>query len=173
MGEHIILIGFMGAGKTTVGRSLSRRLQRQLLDTDAMIEARAGMSVSRIFETEGEASFRRTESEVLSGLAQRRSPVIVSTGGGMPLREENRRMLRQMGHVVYLRVKPETVCARLASDTSRPLLQGGDRKEKIRALLAERGPVYEAAAHIAVDTDRKRPDQIAEEILKALDMSGT
>ena len=144
MGEHIILIGFMGAGKSTVARSLSRRLP----------------------------SFRRTESGVLAGLAERRSPVIISTGGGLPMREENRRVLRQMGRVVYLRVKPETVCARLASDTTRPLLQGGDRKEKIRALLAERGPFYEAAAHFAVDTDGKRPDQIAEEILTALGMSG-
>ena len=123
-GRHIVLVGFMGAGKSTVGRWLSRKLFWQLLDTDAMIEARAGMTISEIFAVRGEEAFRSTETEVLAGLARMRSPVIISTGGGMPLRAENRAALRSLGRVVYLRVKPETVCARLAGDTTRPLLAG-------------------------------------------------
>ncbi len=164
-GRNIILIGFMGAGKSTVGRVLSRRLYRQLLDTDAMIEARAGMTVSEIFASLGEEAFRGTETEVLKGLRQLKNPVIISTGGGMPLREENRTALRELGCVVYLRVQPETVCERLAEDDSRPLLAGGDRRQKVETLLARRGPVYEAAAHLIVDADGRTPEEIAEEIM--------
>ncbi len=166
--KHIVLIGFMGAGKSTVGRCLSRMLSRQLLDTDAMIEARAGMSVSEIFETRGEEAFRGIETEVLSGLAKRRVPVIVSTGGGMPMREENRRKLQKLGLVVYLRVRPETVCRRLADDTARPLLAGGDRRQRVDELLRLRDPVYMSAARLIVDTDEKTPDAVAEEILRGM-----
>lgn len=169
MDRHIILIGFMGAGKTTVGKWLSRKLSWQLLDTDAMIEARADMTIARIFETQGEEAFRTTETEVLSGLAKRLKPVIISTGGGMPMREENRQMLRKLGWVVYLRVCPETVCERLARDVSRPLLAGGDRREKVSALLNLRGPVYEETAHLVVDVDGKTPEEIGEEILRGAD----
>ncbi len=168
MGEHIVLIGFMGAGKSTVGRWLSRKLSRQLLDTDAMIEARAGMTISEIFAARGEEAFRTAETEVLAGLAQRRQPVIVSTGGGMPMRAENREALRKLGSVVYLRVKPKTVCERLTGDTSRPLLAGDDRQKKVETLLAQRGPVYEEAAHLTVDVDGRGPEEIAEEILHVL-----
>lgn len=168
MGEHIVLIGFMGAGKSTVGRWLSRKLSRQLLDTDAMIEARAGMTISEIFAARGEEAFRAAETEVLAGLAQRRQPVIVSTGGGMPMRAENREALRKLGSVVYLRVKPETVCERLAGDTTRPLLAGDDRQRKVETLLAQRGPIYEKAAHLTVDADARGPEAIAEEILHEL-----
>ncbi len=164
----VILIGFMGAGKSTVGRWLSRRLSWRFLDTDAMIEARAGMTVSRIFETRGEDAFRETESAVIGELARLRGPAIVSTGGGVPLREDNRRVLRNIGYVVYLRVRPETVCRRLARDRSRPLLQGCDRNEKVTALLSARDPVYTETAHLTVDTDRKRPEQIGEEILSGI-----
>lgn len=165
---HIILIGFMGAGKSTVGRCLSRKLSRQLLDTDAMIEARAGMTISEIFASQGEEAFRTTETEVLSGLAQRQTPVIVSTGGGMPMRRDNREALRNLGYVVWLRVRPETVCARLAGDTTRPLLAGDDRRQKARVLLAERDPIYEETAHLIVDADEREPEEIAQEILAKL-----
>ncbi len=166
--RHIVLIGFMGAGKSTVGRWLSRKLSRQLLDTDAMIEAGAGMTIREIFAVRGEDAFRAAETEVLKGLAARRMPVIVSTGGGMPMRAENRTALRQLGYVVYLRVKPETVCKRLAGDTTRPLLAGNDRQQKVKELLRQRGPVYEETAHLTVDTDGRGPEEIAEEILSGL-----
>ena len=170
---HIILIGFMGAGKSTVGRWLSRKLSRQLLDTDAMIEARAGMTISEIFASQGEEAFRAAETEVLAGLAQRRTPVIVSAGGGMPMRPENREALRKLGFVVWLRVRPETVCARLAGDTTRPLLAGDDRQQKAETLLAQRGPIYGETAHLIVDADDRRPEAVADEILNGLHKGGS
>ncbi len=166
---HIVLIGFMGAGKSTVGRWLSRKLSRQLLDTDAMIEAGAGMTISEIFATRGEEAFRAAETEVLTGLAARRQPVVISTGGGLPVRAENREALRKLGCVVYLRVKPETVCERLAGDHSRPLLAGDDRQRKVESLLAQRGPIYEETAHLTVDVDGRTPEMIGEEILGRMD----
>ena len=167
---HIILIGFMGAGKSTVGRILSRKLSLPLLDTDAMIEEKAQMPISRIFARKGENAFRETESQVLKDLLQRREPAVISTGGGMPMREENRQLLRSMGTVVYLRVEPPTVIKRLASDRSRPLLQGGDRQEKITELLKQREPLYADAAHISVDTDSRRPEKVADEIRKRINL---
>ncbi len=170
MSEHIVLIGFMGAGKSTVGRLLSEKLSIQLLDTDAMIEARAGMTISEIFSVRGEDAFRAIETDVLKELAQRQQPAVISTGGGMPMREENRRALRELGSVVYLQVKPETVCERLANDTVRPLLAGGDRRQKVETLLAQRGPVYEETAQLKVDADSQKPEAVAEEILVKLHM---
>ncbi len=165
MGMHIILIGFMGAGKTTVGRTLSGETGIPLFDTDLMIEERAGMRVSQIFESLGEEEFRRLETETVKSLAARREDWVVSTGGGLPLKEENRRLLRQAGTVVYLRVSPETVAERLKGDTSRPLLLGEDAGGRMRALLESRSPVYEAAAHFLVDVDGKSPVEICQEIL--------
>ncbi len=165
MGIHLILTGFMGAGKTTVGKALSSLMSRPLLDTDQLIEAQAGMSVSRIFEVCGEEEFRRLETETIRTILDRKEAVVLSVGGGLPLREENRLLLRQAGQVVYLRVKPQTVLTRLKGDTTRPLLQGGDVEEKVRNLLTLRGPVYEEGAHLIVDVDGKTPQQIGEEIL--------
>lgn len=166
MDRHMILIGFMGAGKTTVGRCLSSRMSRELLDMDEMIESEAGMTISRIFETSGEEAFRRIESEVLKKLAEWKEPAVISTGGGAPLREENRKLLSAMGTVVYLQVLPETVLVRLSGDTARPLLQGDGREEKVRQLLVSRDPIYRQAAHMTVKTDGRSPEEIAGEILK-------
>ena len=167
MDRHIVLIGFMGAGKTTVGGQLSATLGCPLLDTDAMIEEQAGMTISEIFANQGEEAFRRTETEVLADLACR-EPAVVSTGGGVPLREENRRALRDMGYVVYLKVRPDTVLRRLSGDTTRPLLQGENKREKVESLLAGRDPVYRAAAHLAVEADGRKPEDIAAEILSRI-----
>lgn len=163
--KHIVLIGFMGAGKTVVGKCLSRQLSRQMLDTDAMIEARAGMTINDIFRTQGEETFRVIEAEVIASLTEFRDPVIISTGGGVPLREENQRALKELGRVVYLRVQPETVLRRLYGDTTRPILQGGDKKEKVTGLLEYRGPIYEKTAHLTVDVDQKKPEEIARQII--------
>lgn len=168
MGTHIILIGFMGAGKTTVGRWLQRKTSWPLLDTDQLIEKEAGMTISQIFETQGEEEFRRLETETIRSLICREEDWILSAGGGMPLKEENRQLLRQAGAVVYLKVCAGTVLRRLKGDTTRPLLAGGDRKKKAEALLNLRGPVYESAAHITVETDDRRPEDIAEQILSSL-----
>lgn len=166
MGKHIILIGFMGAGKTTIGQTLARRLNRPLFDTDQLIEEQAGMSVSQIFEKYGEEEFRRLETETIRSMIFVEEDWVLSVGGGLPLREENRRLLKQAGTVVYLRVRSGTVLERLKGDTTRPLLQGGDVKAKVEKLLSYRSPIYEEAAHVTVDVDGKPPDEIGEEILR-------
>lgn len=168
MDKHIVLIGFMGAGKTTVGRQLARLTSARLLDTDAMIEKQAGMTVSRIFETRGEDFFRRTETLVLEELAEMDRPAVISTGGGMPMKDENQRALRAMGCVVYLRTEPQTVLQRLSGDTTRPLLQGEGKEERVKQLLALRDPVYRETAHLVVETDGRKPAKIAEDILNRL-----
>ena len=168
MGTHIILIGFMGAGKTTVGRCLSRQTSWPLFDTDQMIEKRAGMSISRIFEARGEEVFRGLETETIHSLGDREEDWVLSAGGGMPLREENRKLLREAGQVVYLKVNPGTVLHRLQGDTTRPLLAGGDVKKKVEDLLNCRGPIYESAAHIIIKADDRQPEDIAEEIMVAV-----
>ncbi len=159
------MIGFMGAGKTTVGRCLSEMTGYPLLDTDQLIEEQAGMTVSRIFQVYGEEEFRRLETEIIRQLMERDGDWVLSAGGGMPLREENRKLLRQAGRVVYLKVSPGTVLNRLRGDTTRPLLQGGDVKEKVENLMDSRNPVYERTAHITVETDGRFPEDIAEEIV--------
>lgn len=165
MGKHVILIGFMGAGKTTVGKVLADTMERPLWDTDLLIEEKAGMSISRIFERYGEEEFRRLETETVRTLTSLTEERVVAVGGGLPLREENRRLLRQAGIVVYLRVRPETVLIRLAGDTTRPLLQGENVEEKVEKLLAYRSPIYEEAAHLVLDVDGKSPGRIGKEIL--------
>ena len=106
--KHIVLIGFMGAGKSTVGRALAAELGRELLDTDQMIEEKAGCRITEIFARQGEQAFRRLEEEILKQLAEEKAPAVISTGGGMPVFEKNRPALRRLGTVVYLQVKPET-----------------------------------------------------------------
>lgn len=168
MGTHIILIGFMGAGKTTVGRCLSEKTSWSLFDTDQLIEKQAGMSISRIFEVQGEEEFRRLETETIKALMNREEDWILSAGGGMPLREENRRLLREAGYVVYLKVEPRTVLHRLKGDTTRPLLSGGDVRKKVEELLEYRDPVYESAAHVIIKADNPYPDRIADQIRRKI-----
>ncbi len=176
----INLIGYMGSGKTTVGRELADALHFDLWDTDRMIEESTGRSVSRIFAEDGEALFRQLETKTLEQInAAETGPredgaegLVLSTGGGLPLREENRTLLREgFGRTVYLRVRPETVIRRLEGDETRPLLAGADAAEKlarVEAMLTERGPVYESCADLIIDTDDKEPGEIAAEILKGL-----
>lgn len=175
MGEkkgNIILIGFMGSGKTTTGISLSYKLQCTLSDTDKMIEKREGMSISEIFAARGEAYFREKETELLRELKSGKTRQIFSVGGGTPLRAENRKLLHELGMVVWLKVSAEAVYERLKGDTTRPLLQGADPMEKIKTLLKEREALYTDAADIVVVTDKKGTAQIAEEIAAALKEGG-
>ncbi len=158
----------MGAGKTSVGKTLARKMGLKFLDTDRLIEKQEGMTVSRMFETRGEEAFRRAETNMLKSLLDREGKAVLSAGGGLPLKEENQVLLKKLGLVVYLQVQPDTVFRRLKGDTSRPLLQGGDAKEKITRLLAFRAPVYKKASHMFVDVDNKTLDEIAEEIRRNL-----
>lgn len=170
--KNVILTGFMGSGKTTTGISLSYKLQCTLLDTDKMIEKQEGRSISEIFAAKGEDYFREKETELLGKLKRENCRQIYSVGGGTPLREENRRLLGELGTVVYLKVSPETVYKRLKGDSTRPLLQGDDPMGKIKTLLAGREDLYLAAADIVVCVDGKKPAQIAEEIVEALRQKG-
>ena len=163
MTGNIIFIGFMGAGKTSVGRAVSRRFHMDFLDTDEYIEKKAGMSVSEIFRTAGEEGFRRMETEALQALEKEAANCVISAGGGLPLREENRELLKKLGTVIYLKVSPETVKERLKGDTTRPLLAGPDPEKKIRELLEYREPLYEQAAHYTVDVNGRAPEAIGEE----------
>ena len=150
---HINLVGYMGCGKTTVGRALADLLHYDLWDTDRMIEESTGKSVRAIFAEEGEAMFRELEKKTLEKINETMSEpwegetdgLVLSTGGGLPMREENRKILLEgLGRTVYLRVRPETVVERLGHDETRPLLAGADDAEKlgrVKAMLKERGPV--------------------------------
>ena len=166
--KNIILIGFMGSGKTSAGISLSYRLRRTMVDTDKEIERLYHMRIPEIFERLGEEEFRKMETGYLEKLLRGSGGKIISTGGGLPMREDNRELLKKLGTVIYLRVRPETVCSRLAGDMSRPLLQGEEKEEKVKRLLEMRAPVYESAADIAIDTDEKTTDGIVDEILERI-----
>ncbi len=165
MKDNIILIGFMGSGKTSVGIKLSYRLKRTMIDTDKWIEQKQKMTVSEIFASLGEEEFRRMETQCLKKLLDLADGQIISAGGGLPLREENHQLLRQLGKVVYLKADPETVYERLKSDSTRPLLQVADPKERIKTLLFQREPVYEACADMIVDVSGKSFDEILDSIL--------
>lgn len=166
MNNNIILIGFMGCGKSSLGVRLSYRLRWPLTDTDKMIERRNRMTVSEIFGRYGEEAFRQMETQCLERLLGRKDPQVIAVGGGLPLREANRELLGKLGTVVYLRVKAETVCVRLAGDTTRPLLSGDRPEEKVRSLMRERSGIYESIADIIVDTDDRNIDDIADEVLE-------
>lgn len=162
--KNLVLIGFMGSGKTSVGLKLSYKLKMPVEDTDKLIERREGKSIRQIFEEEGEEVFRKKETELLGELADRQGRVIYSVGGGTPVREENRKLLRQLGTVVYLQISPETVYERLKGDTTRPLLQCKNPLEKIRELMESRKEAYESCADIIIAVDLLDMEEILEQI---------
>jgi len=135
------------------------------VDTDSYIEEITGMKISAIFAQYGEEYFRRLETQAIQRMVEQERQSIVSCGGGLVLREENRVLLKQLGTVVYLVVSPETVVLRLSGDTTRPLLQGEDAGKRIRALLASRKDKYEAAADLQVCADDASPEEICIKIL--------
>lgn len=164
--NNIILIGFMGCGKSTVGIRLSYRLRIPVEDTDKLIEKNEGRTISDIFAQDGEAYFRKLETDLLEEISKRTYGRILSVGGGTPVREENRALLKKCGKVIYLRIQPETVYERLKTDTTRPLLQCEDPLTKIRQLLKEREAAYEGCADIIIDVDDKSVDEVVEFIEK-------
>ncbi len=166
MKDNIILIGFMGCGKTSIGTRLSKKLSFSFLDTDEEIEKREGRKIKEIFAGEGEACFRQMETNLTRELLERTEKTVISTGGGLPLKEENGRLLQKLGFVVYLDVEKETVLRRLEGDKTRPLLNGPDKEKKVEELLTFRRPVYEYTAHICVDTSQKSFDEIMDCILR-------
>lgn len=166
--RHVILIGFMGCGKSTVGIRLSYRLRRVVEDMDKLIEKQAGKSISAIFKEDGEAAFREMETNCLKELVTLKEDRIISTGGGLPMKVENHELLKRLGCVVYLRITPQGVYKRLKDDTTRPLLQCEDPMAKIEELLSKRAPVYEQAADVIVDVDDKTMDEVLAELEEKL-----
>lgn len=166
--SNVILIGYMGCGKSTIGKRLSYRVKMPYVDTDKLIETKQETTIRDIFAQKGEAAFRDMETECLQGLFACKQDYVIAVGGGLPMREENRRLMKELGTVVYLRAKPDTIYERLKDDTTRPLLQGEDPQGKIRAMIAQRGPVYESAADYIIDVDEKNFEEIQNEIEEAL-----
>ena len=164
MKDNIILIGFMGCGKSSVGIKLSYRLKRTLIDTDKWIENKEKITISEIFATKGEAVFRQMETECLQKLLEAVNNQIISVGGGLPMKEENHERLKKLGTVIYLRITPEAVYERLKGDSTRPLLQVENPKERIGELLACRGPVYEKCADVIIDVSEKSFEEILAQI---------
>jgi len=161
--KNIVLTGFMGTGKTAVGKELAGRLDLKLIDVDTEIEISRKMSISEIFKKHGEQGFREIETEMIKKISQNRN-VIISTGGGAVLKRENMDILKAHGIVVCLMASPETILKRTEGNDARPLLQGKDPLGTIKDLLNFRKPFYENA-DIVVDTEDKTPLRIAEEIL--------
>lgn len=160
--SHVFLVGFMGAGKSTVGRLLAAELKLPFLDLDAEIEKHVGMPIPRIFEERGEAGFRAAEHDALRDLARQPASVI-ACGGGVVLDNENRAELERQGHVVYLRVSAEEALARIGDVSGRPLL-AGDAAASARTLLSSRESLYRGVADITVDTTGRTPSEIAAEV---------
>jgi shikimate kinase len=163
----VYLVGMMGAGKTTIGRLLARRLKLRFLDSDHEIERRSGAAVPLIFDIEGEAGFRARESAVLAELTALEG-VVLATGGGAVLAEENRRCLANGGAVVYLRAQPEDLYERVRQDRNRPLLATADPLARLHALYVERDPLYRSIADLVVETGRQSVQSLARGLIEQL-----
>ena len=161
--ENIFLIGFMGTGKSAIGKVLSRTIGAELIEMDAVIEKEQEMTIPKIFEQFGEPYFRDLETAYLQRLPES-GPKVVSCGGGVPMRSDNVRLMKEQGVIVLLTAKPETVLARVGTGAGRPLLQNRMHVEGISELMEQRLPVYEAAADITVETDNRTVAELAGEI---------
>jgi len=168
--KHIILIGFMGTGKSSVGKELAEVLNRVFIDTDLEIEKKAKMTISDFFEQKGEEAFRKLETEVLSEVLQHPSPSVIATGGGVVLSEKNRNLMTGQ-HVILLQASMQEVYQRIKNTFDRPLLKGEDLLEKIITIYDQRKKIYQQSAEMIVATDRKTVRQIAEEIADKLKRS--
>lgn len=158
----------MGAGKTTVGRALAKKLNKRFIDSDHEIEARTGASIPLIFEIEGEAGFRQRESEVIRDLTSQ-SDIVLATGGGAILKPENRECLKSRGTVIYLRASVNSILQRTSHDKNRPLLQTADPRQKLEQLSREREPYYLEVADFIVETGRPNVQSLVQTIISQLE----
>ena len=164
----LILVGMMGAGKTTVGRLLARRLKRRFFDSDVEIERRCGVRIPVIFDIEGEAGFRSREIQVIAELCALDNAVI-ATGGGAVLAEENRRAMAARATVIYLHARPAHLWQRVRHDRNRPLLATPEPQKKLEELYAQRDPLYREVADLVVDTGKQSVQTLARDLLARLD----
>jgi len=167
-GDNIFLVGMMGAGKTTVGKILARRLKRRFVDSDHEIERRCGVRIPVIFDIEGEEGFRGREEQAIAEVA-RLDGVVLATGGGAVLSAENRRRLASHGTTIYLHARPEDLHRRLRHDKNRPLLDTPDPLQRLRDLYAVRDPLYRQVADIVVETGTQSVQALARELLSKIE----
>jgi shikimate kinase len=167
-GSKVYLVGMMGAGKTTVGRLIARRLKLRFLDSDQEIEQRCGVKIPVIFEIEGEAGFRSREAQTIAELTALEG-VVLATGGGAVLSAANRQRLAAQGTVVYLRARPEDLYERVRHDRNRPLLATQDPLTRLRELYAERDPLYSEVADVVVETGAQSVQALARALIDKLE----
>ncbi|RDU25231.1 shikimate kinase [Anaerosacchariphilus polymeriproducens] len=168
--KNIILIGFMGTGKTTVSNTLSKLLDLNQIDTDNLIKVKEKLNITQIFQKKGEQYFRDCETKILKELDKSKN-FILSCGGGMALKEENRRLMKELGVVVWLSAAPQTILSRVETNMERPILNGNMNLSYIENLIKKREKYYENAADIMITTDGKTVDQICDEIIIKLQNS--
>jgi shikimate kinase len=167
-GSNVYLVGMMGAGKTTVGRVIAKRLKLRFFDSDHEIEQRCGVKIPVIFEIEGEAGFRSREAHTLAELTELEG-VVLATGGGAVLSATNRQRLAARGTVVYLRARPEDLYERVSHDRNRPLLATNDPLTRLRELYAERDPLYAEVAHVVMETGAQSVQALARALIEKLE----
>ncbi len=165
--RSIFLVGMMGAGKTTIGKLLANFLNKTFLDSDREIQKRTGVSIPVIFEIEGEAGFRKRETEMLSQLVESEN-IVLATGGGAVLSSENREILKRSGTVIYLRTTVDDLWRRTRHDKNRPLLQTSDPRRKLTELYTHRDPLYRETAHIVVESGKRSARHLAQLLAQQL-----
>lgn len=170
-GRAIVLIGFMGTGKSSAGRELARRTGRPRFDTDAIVAAQFGMTINEIFSTAGEEKFRDAETEALRQISHSDESIVV-TGGGILLRAQNRDLIRELGRVVNLTADEETIFERISRRPNRPLLRTENPRASVCQLMRERQSLYAQAADVTVNTSNLTHAQVADEILSQLELAG-
>ncbi|MBQ1310555.1 MAG: shikimate kinase [Blautia sp.] len=166
--NHIVIIGFMGSGKTRVGKRLSQEYKLPFVDVDKVIVKRMGMSVKDIFEKFGEPYYRALETMTIKELTKDTERKVISLGAGLPMQEQNQKIIPQLGKVVYIRGSLSTLKKRL-EDTNNPLMQEENREEKLKKLLKQRDPVYEKFANVVVVTGVQPVDGLIREIMGKLE----
>ena len=166
--KNIYLIGLMGSGKTTLGKVLSKKLDKHFYDSDQVIEEKLGVNVPMIFEYEGEAGFREREKDILKELVSKQN-IVLATGGGIILSESNRDLLAKNGIVIYLKSNQKDLVLRMKNDKTRPLLKNGNVELIIKKLCQEREPLYEQIADFEITTKNKRIHEVVNEIIRTID----
>jgi shikimate kinase len=164
---NLVLIGFMGSGKSSVGREIARRYQLRFLDTDSVIRHKYGKSIAEIFAVYGESAFREEEHQVLLRMRDARR-LVLATGGGIVLQPRNRAILRSIGPVVWLTAEEEIIWERVSRNQNRPLLQTADPRSTIRSMMRTRNPLYRETADVAVETSDLSHQEVANRILVAI-----